>query len=348
MLPSILHLKIHKINISNSTVAIIENPTLENIQFDEYVDSIISIVSSSEDGTNFKMRSEGTEVISSVIDIVLNSQLDKIDDIVNRLLLKEVDAQAAIDRLAGEIQPGIVIQASLIQDNVRKYIICKAEDAAFINEEDYQIARGYPIKKKIIKSCICVFDENSVISQIKITDTNNNLARYWWDHFLEVDRQWDDSYNTTTAFNSIDKLLSKYKKKAPSDYYNLRNSTIKYFRTNADFKLEDFLETYIGDYQPEVPEIVNVSQLKSGIRNLPEQKKFDSRFGLIPSKITARIKSTINLTEEIELVIKKDIDIENTIKAYLGSDNQKYIKIRTDEGYDAFVRTKDNTGDSNN
>ena len=60
---------------------------------------------------------------------------------------------------------------------------------------------------------------------------------------------------------------------------------------------------------------------------------FDSRFQKVPSKIQAKIKNEIKLTDDIELVLKKDIpNLSRTIKPY-ETNGEKYIMVRSEDGY---------------
>lgn len=333
-------IKISKINLESNAIEELANPR-EGSNFSNYIKLLIEEVIEGSGGRKFKIRSNETEVISIIRSSILSNSFENlINGSANRLLLKEIDAQKEVERLNVDIQPGILVQAVIIEHNVRKFVICKAEDSEFIDRDDFEIARGFPTKRKIFKSFLGVFDENDDISHILVTDSHNKIARYWWDGYLELDRYWDDAYNTSTAFEAIDlKILKPLKRESLSEYYNLRNSTIRYFRSDNSFVLESYLENAIGNYRP-VSSAINVTDLKDKIRALPQKHSFDKSFDLVPQEIRAKIKTTVALTESIDLVIKEDIDIDSTIRAERGPDNQKYLMIRTDKGYDAFVKNQ--------
>jgi hypothetical protein len=75
--------------------------------------------------------------------------------IANRLLRVEKEAQEAIAHLDTKIQKGIMVQALINNEGIRKFIICKADHHEFINEESFERTRGLPIKKRVFKGFIC-------------------------------------------------------------------------------------------------------------------------------------------------------------------------------------------------
>ncbi|MEZ2338825.1 hypothetical protein AB6735_24455 [Mucilaginibacter sp. RCC_168] len=237
------------------------------------------------------------------------------------------------------INEGLLI-ISLIEDRgIKKAVICKVEDLQYIDKINFNLNSGYPLKRKIFRSVQFIINDSNAIVDITVHDLNSKGATYWWDDFLELDQFWDDIYNTKTAFNIIDtKILSNIKKESPADHTYLRNSTIRYFRTNQEFTIEKFIETCLEGYERVLAGKVDVASLKQAVRKLPEKFSFDERFDLKPSEITAKIKYAINLTENIDLVIKDEINIESTITAELHH-QRKYIRIRSDAGYDAFKKT---------
>ena len=330
------HLKIHKLILSTGTTSVVNNPQA-GTDFEKYINDLLNDVIAATNVKQFKIRQNTTQVIGVVSDSIINLVYKSQDDIATRLITIEINVQQSILKLQVNIQPGILVQACVEHNNARMYIICKAEETSFINEVNYLEENGYPEKKKIIKSFVAVFDNNNSISDIFVTDFNSRLAKYWWDDFLELDPRHDDIYNTTTAFAAVDKVLSSYKNYYPADHMYLRNSAIRAFRTHGEFQFENFVEEVFKNYEPS-DERLNIVELINKIEQLPEKHSFDKRFDVVPKEIKAKIKSVVNLTDNIDLVIKQDIDIDNTITPILGKDNKKYIQIRSDTGYDTFVK----------
>ena len=72
---------------------------------------------------------------------------------------------------------------------------------------------------------------------------------------------------------------------------------------------------------------------------LPDRWHFDNRFQKVPSKIKAKLKTEIKLTDDIELVIRNGVQgLERTIKGHKEDDGSKYIMIRSDKGYEYAER----------
>ncbi|MEO6523518.1 MAG: hypothetical protein ABIN91_17680 [Mucilaginibacter sp.] len=329
---------IFKIDLKESNVAETVIPDVES-DFFKYIRGSINEVSLANGGRKFKLRSTSTQVVNTINSVIQDSGLNFDNTIPSRLLREELKVQAKISRLGIEISEGILITSFIVDRGVKKIVICKVEDLQYIDKIDLRLNSGYPLKRKIFRSVQFILNDSKAIVDITVHDLSSKGATYWWDEFLEIDQLWDDIYNTKTAFNIIDtKVLSKIKKESPADHTYLRNSAIRYFRTNQEFTIEKFIETCLEGYQPVAAGKVDVESLKEAVRKLPEKFSFDERFNLKPSEITAKIKYAINLTENIDLVIKDEINIESTITAVLHH-QRKYIRIRSDAGYDAFNKT---------
>ncbi|MEJ2901643.1 hypothetical protein WAE58_04380 [Pedobacter panaciterrae] len=309
---------------------------VDDADFYNYIRGSINEVSLSTGGRKFKVRSASTQVISILLKNISDTKLPFDGTIADRLLREEIDVQTKIARMGKEISEGLLIISNIEDKGVKKAVVCKVEDNQYLNKVNLKLDSGYPLKRKIFRSAQFIFDGADEIIDVIVHDLNSKGATYWWDDFLELDQLWDDNYNTKTAFHIIDtKILSKIKKESVSDHTYLRNATIRYFRTTQEFTIEKFIEAVFTGYEPVLPDKLDIAAITESIKTLPEKFSFDERFDLKPSEITAKIKYAIHLTEEIDLVIKDEINIEKTIIPELVH-NRKYIRIRSDEGYDAF------------
>ncbi len=126
------------------------------------------------------------------------------------------------------------------------------------------------------------------------------------------------------------------KSEHPQDYTYLRNSTVRYFRSAERFEMQDFLDNAIGNYEP-YDATLNVQDIKTRISELPTKARspFDKQFNIVREKVKARFLSKVKLTSEIDLLIKGDFAL-NTILAEVGQDGEKYVKIKSDDGYKYF------------
>lgn len=319
----------------NNAIAV--EPTEDNEEFNRFIWSIAHSISTQVGGRKFMLNSDETEVISIATKIVKEED-DMITSqaIANRLLREEKTVQQQMSRMGIDLHAGLLILAHIEDKGVEKFIICKAETLSFIEELTFRERNGYPTKKKIFKSAQIVFDDNKMVTEVIANDINNVIAKYWWEGFLEVAQKWTDDYNTGKAFEVLDsKIFAQIKKKSSTDYYNLRNTSIRYFRSELEFEVDDFIQKCFQGYQPEEDGLVMDDYIEK-IKAFPEKHGFDSKFTLNRTVIKAKIKSTVHLSENIDLLLKGEVDIGTTIKGMLDAENRKGVFIRSDIGYDAF------------
>ncbi|MBK9419443.1 MAG: nucleoid-associated protein [Flavobacteriales bacterium] len=192
----------------------------------------------------------------------------------------------------------------------------------------------------MFKAFSCCFTDAEEIIDVKVFDTNPTLSKYWWEQFLELEKVHSDEDNTENAFEAIDKtVMSQLKRAHPQDYTHLRNSCVRYFRSKATFEMQNFLDEAIGDYEPYDPKL-KIEDVKKQVRELPTRnarKPFDEQFTIVKDRVKARFLTTIKLTEQIDLKLKEDVpDIDHVITAYQDSDGTKYVRIRSEVGYQYF------------
>jgi hypothetical protein len=200
----------------------------------------------------------------------------------------------------------------------------------------YKKTSGLPVRKKIYKAFIAEFDKSNIVIRTSIYDTNSTFSVYWWRDFLELEEVYTDDYNTDKAFSVINsRILSPIKQVSKPDYINLWNTTVHYFRVKKEFSLDEYINDVIKNYQP-FDQRVDVLDLEKRARSLPEKGKFDNRFAIVPGLLNKRFKNSIQLTSQIELLLKQDIDIKNTIKPYQEDDGSKWVMIKSDPGYEHF------------
>jgi len=335
----ITNLKIFKIDIDQEEVQNIDSSDY-GLELENYLRELFQIVISGSSGRQFHFDRETTEVRSQISRIIANENFSDISNIIaKRLLDSEHTAQEGVAKLGITIQKGIVVQALITDNQVKKFIICKADHNEFLNEINYRTTRGLPVKKKAFKAFVCTLNEGNIVDNVLVYDTNPSETKYWWKEFLELTMVFSDEDNTEKAFNAIDKgVFTKMRNDHPLDYTYLRNSTVKYFRSNDTFEIQDFLDSAIGNYIP-VDSTLNIDQLKSKIRELPSKSRspFDNQFNIVKEKIKARFQNTVKLTNQIDLRFKEDIpNIDTVVMAEQAADGTKYVKIKSEEGYRYF------------
>lgn len=323
------------LNIETEEIEILDTPEDETAYLD-FIKGISHEVSTGG-GRTFLLNSPHTEVISIANAIISSSEdIQAAQLIANRLLRAEIDTQEQINRLGKKLHEGLLIVSHITDRGVEKFIICKAETLSFIERESFKQKNGFPLKKKIFKSAQLIYDENKSLDQILVDDIGESIPKYWWDDFLEVKKQWADEENTKKAFSMIEnKVLNKIKQESKADYWSLRNTTIHYFRSNEEFEMERYIETCINPYTPE-KEDLDMNKYINTLKELPEKHKFDSKFSLVKKIITAKIRSIVKLNEDIDLLLKREVNVGDTIQRMENARNEKGIFIKSTEGYNEF------------
>lgn len=304
----------------------------------DYTNRLIDEITRSNNKRSFEFKSDTTEV-RTAIDKFLDAEYEtgaKIN--ADRLLNIEIEAQDKIDHLNIKIQKGSLFQAVLENDIETYVIISKADHNQFLDEVDFTLKTGLPWEKRIFKAFL-VKIENGQPKEIFVYDTTNRMARYWWDNYLELKEKYTDTHNTKTSLNTLDKkIFNPIKKEYPADHTILRNSAIGYFRNNDEFELTEFVAQTLENYTPIDPNFPKEKIIRK-TKELPEKWKFDARFSIVKEEINKKQSNKIPLTEKIELVLKDYIsNLENVIEAEKDAEGVKYIKIKTDIGYDRFKR----------
>ncbi|HCC94791.1 MAG TPA: hypothetical protein DEQ26_10785 [Flavobacteriaceae bacterium] len=308
-----------------------------------YVNRLFEEITTSNSNRQFEFKSQTTEVRNALSKFI-NDEYDDASKInSDRLLNIEISAQAAISHLNVDIQKGSLFQA-VIEDenNLKSIIISKADHNEYLDEIDFTLRKGLPWKKRIFKAFLVKFDSENNPTNIYVYDTNQKISKYWWDSFLELKEKYTDSHNTKMSLDMIDKkIFSKIKSDHPEDYYILRNSAVRYFRSKSDFELEDFINDTFNNYLPINSDFTTekLNDYKSKIRELPDKWKFDSRFSIKKEDVNKRVSNRFKLTETIDLILKDYVpNIEHSIVSEIDEEGVKWVKIKSDLGYEQFKK----------
>jgi hypothetical protein len=269
---------------------------------------------------------------------ITESKITQICDFLSqRLLSKEIEAQERYGHLGHDIQKGMLIFTFLkITDTNYKIIISKSDYDKFIEEMTGDLKEGLPQKKKIYKSFIVNVDEiegDLTIDKILTYDSNRVVSAYWWKEFLELIPLTSDEDNTIHAFDEIEKkLLNPILGRSKGDYTQLWNLTLAYFRSDGDFDFDFYKTEIIEKYNP-INDNLKKSFIKERIDNISETKKFDNIFPKVKGILNKRMKKTIALTPEIDMIIKHDITNIDTTILGVEYEGEKYLMIKTQAGY---------------
>jgi hypothetical protein len=333
----ITEIKIFRIDFNQDSVDTIDESNFPT-DFNLYLKGLIELMISGSSGRVFRFDSDTTQVRGQIATLLNAGDFSNVSTtIANRLLRIEQTAQADIAHLGIEIQKGIVVQALINDGGISKYVICKADHNEFINELNFKLTRGLPIKKKVFKGFICSLNTDQTITDNLVYDQLQ--TKYWWQNFLELTKVHSDEDNTQNAFDAIDKgVLIKLKKKHPQDYMHLSNSNVRYFRAKDNFDMNEYIAEVFDGYQPFDSEL-NIEDIKRKIRSMPssQKKPFDEQFSIVKKQIKKRFIKEIPLTPQIELHFKEEVpNLESVVTAELGADGTKYVRVRSEQGYQYF------------
>ena len=329
------YLKLIKIDHENNNVQ--EQPLDDDGNVRDYVMDIIGQITENAGERRYEFKEGELTMKTWIGDIVNDNERDsRAVSIAERLLQKEETAQQRYRNIT-DIQKGILLIAYCkMTDTEYKMVICKADYSEFLEETTGEKKNGLPTKKKIFKSFAANITLNAGTyryGEIVSFDVNTKQSKYRYDEFLDLKALHNDGDNSDKAFSYLkSKILDQVKKKSKSDYLVLWNMTVAYMRSEGEFSMDHYADNILSVYHP-VGTGLNMCELARKAKTLPSQYNFDSRFQKVPSKITAKMKNEIKLTDDIELVLKRNIPhLPRTIKAHEEA-GEKYIMIRSEEGY---------------
>ena len=180
---------------------------------------------------------------------------------------------------------------------------------------------------KLDKGCLIFNTERENGYVVAVVDNTNKgvEAQYWIDDFLHVRQRKDEYYNTQNILSLTkhfikDELPQQFEV-SKADQVDLLNKSVKFFKENDNFNLEEFTNSVIE--QPQVIEKFN--QYKSEYAK-EYDLDFSDNFTISESAVKkqARIfKSVIKLDKNFHIYIHGD---RNLIEQ--GEDNKgKYYKV---------------------
>lgn len=341
------YLKLIKIDHDNNCVIEENIDDKDNVR--DYVMSIIDQISSNTGEREYEFK-ENELTMKTLLKKVIKNQNrdDQSIAIANRLLASENEAEQKYQQIT-EIQRGIllIVYCKMAEDEY-KIVICKADYTEFLEESTGQRKNGLPTKKKIFKSFCANVSKNAgeyVIGKKVTFDVNSHQAKYWYDGFLDLKACLDDAENTKRAFQYIkSKILEPLRKEHPHEHLRLWNITVGYMRSDGEFSIDHYADTILGQYHPE--DNLDMQALIAKVKLLPEKGKFDNKFTKVPDEIKSKIRQEYNLTRDIKLSINEHIpDLDKTIIAHKDDEDNKFIMIRSEFGYNLANKIKNEQRD---
>lgn len=334
-----------RLDISNQELVELKAPA-EKKDLKAYIQELLDKILVDSDRKGFAFESDTTEIHTLIKQIISTSDagdenyLSASAAIAKRLLDKEI-ASDKRNNLKVELQKGVVVISLLkYDDGQKKIIISKADYDGFLDGETYTNRSGFPLKRKIYKAFMAEVNAEDQIFKVSVYDTHSTFTVYWWRDFLELRELYTDEYNTEEVFSAIEsKLLSPIKKKYKADYITLWNASVHYFRVKPEFSAENFISDILNGYKPFDQEL-NPSDLVEKATTVFEKGKFDKKFTIVSDRISKKFKKSIALTPQIDLNLKSDIkNLENTIMRYKQSNGDKWVMIKSEDGFEYFRDT---------
>ncbi len=190
---------------------------------------------------------------------------------------------------------------------------------------DYE-ASGINIRK-LDKGCLIFKAEEELGYKVMVVDqTNKAEAFYWTDQFLQLKIRNDSFNQTQTVLNAARQFVTKEMDESFSistpDKIDLLNRSIRYFKENEQFNLDDFGNQVIDN--PRGAEL-----FKTYARQLAEETDtpFEKGFAISPQAVKkqARVfKSVLKLDKNFHIYIHGNRDL---IEQGVEPDGRKYYKI---------------------
>lgn len=308
---------------------------------DNYVKDLRTEIINSPRRKAFKFSSNTTE-LNNCIRLMFSDQFDEgALNLANRLLRTEKQAIEEYSNLKFGIQKGGLVISFQPENDCIYVIIAKTDFMDFIDGSNFDERQGLPIKKKIFKAFYGKFSLDTHEEQgLFVFDSTNEIAKYWWEKFLELIEVHSSEHNTRNIIKGLDtEVFNRIKKVSSGDHVIMRNTSIGYFRNNDRFDISHYCQTVIDNYQPIHPDKVDMDNIKEWVRQVPEKYKCDSQFPIDRNSIRARITTTkISLTDKINLELLDSVDnLNNIISSAENGNGEKGIFIKTEKGYKDFA-----------
>ena len=333
----------------------------------------------------YYFKSESTEVISIIKDIIMlyiNNMHNEAD--VKDKLLAIAKRYSRTEREVIEKNPSIntpapsnlfFVLSKVKGDNEEEkfhFFIAKIEKSEFLNSDELKILKGLPHKshdkknkKKSIKNWKTAgiyishqvdADDQTIlnIEKVIISDTNNIIATYWAESFLEATEVNDNEKNTLTAYNELKKIINNLNRskdktlQRATDVHHLISSLNSYFLNNNVFDFEKMVESVFSlTYTPYCPNLDMKALYEKAIK-LKDSDSFDNNFTIVQDVIENKTKEIIKVSDKIDIRINKHTsDLNDIIISDVDKFGQPYIKIMVDskenEAYRKFLKKSKQT-----
>ena len=311
---------------------------LNNKDLEVYLETLLIEIHNKEQSRQFILPPDST-IFKQTISTISNSKnLDEKNSgeiLADKLLTIEIstdDRYGHLSKKDTHVKVGSFLQFTFTEKGLLRYLGVKVDHQVILDEIDFKKKAGLGLSEKIYKAFRVDFDEKIQPSRFSIYDSKSKLTKYWWHDFLELIEKNTDTYNTKLASEQVIAKLSSLKTDFPQDYTILRNATIAAFKQEGTMDYFSFIDKTFEHYKSENPYFSEKhTELIKKLKELPQKKKFDTIFTLIPSAVPFR-KTTYRLSKDISLSVTEGIlNLESKIWRERTLDGKDLVVIETSE-----------------
>lgn len=178
----ILSKSLFHINLKDDKV---DSKEIDNIDANSYIEILANEILNSDIHKKYKIKTEDTQVIKSIILMSNSPDSDEFNKIALRLLNVEKSVQADIEHLGTKIRKGSLIQALFDMNNEKYFLISKIDSDKYLDEVSLKERSGLRYSDKAYKNCLVKINSNNEIGHIYILESQNRATKYWYDDFLD-------------------------------------------------------------------------------------------------------------------------------------------------------------------
>ncbi|MCY1414524.1 hypothetical protein D9M71_299770 [compost metagenome] len=309
----ILSTSLHHLDIEAQTCDSVTIP-VDKADLESYLNALLLEIHGRPQKRLYALVSPTTEFATALNAFFGSQDLETAAEtqaLAGRLLRIEVNTEERYGHLdksgKGLLKKGSFLQFLYLDGGALSYLGVKIEHQRFIDENDLKQKIGLGETNKIYKACKVSLDSDGNFGNVFVFDTHSRPSTYWWKEVLELQQLRSDALNTETAVKSVVKALSKVKELSPADYTILRNATIAAFKQTETLNFDDFVTKTFATYAPLSSVLVEeLPSLVAKLRALPEKRKFDGQFTLVPSAVPFR-RQTIKVSDQVSVAYDEDI-----------------------------------------
>ncbi|PPD50556.1 MAG: hypothetical protein CTY16_01340 [Methylobacter sp.] len=343
-IPRIVSTVLHQINIEDTECNQIAIPN-DDSDLENYLTDLLNEIHDKPQKRAYDFHRETTEFFTTLRSYFSEQNLTQNSsstNLANRLLDKEIETDDRYGHLSstgtGHVKKGSFLQFIYRNGTDLAYLGVKIEHQSFLDESDFKKKIGLSLSKKIYKACKVSFNGQGLPYDVFVYDTNSKPSTYWWKDFLELKEVRDDALNTKTASKAVISEINRLKDDHPIDHTILRNSAIGAFKQQGQMNYDEFLKTIFENYEPEDTGLkIKLPDFVNKLRALPEKKKFDTCFNLVPSEVPFK-RTKMSLSKEISLTYEDGIEnLDEKIWAEKTANGRKLVVIDSPKGFENFT-----------